>query len=378
MLPENPLALRTHPSLYNRFHPSLPSNHPYLSLPSIPRPLPALPQTLSSATTTSFSLPRFIMKPSLLLLHLLLSTLALAHIRTRTLIANDIPTSSLPTLSRARVGPCGDGCEFSLCNSNGIQEFFVDQSAFTILNAPKVAATPYICREDEEVGLVLRSGQVKVVQGDKLVPISKWQPRGLKKKFKRNFIKTFKIPNLPRAGFGRLSSTTNQWSVLHDRCMVMPISRYQRIDKRTGTPLKIINSSGKNSCVSFRTTAPAIQVMLTWDTADDFDLEITEPDGDILTFRNKQSESGKLNGDNNVGKCKTTLFGGRENVIYFPGAPIENGKYLVRVIHFRTCDERPTNYLLRIVINGVLKTQKEGFSNKVEMQQVGTASFNWP
>lgn len=228
------------------------------------------------------------------------------------------------------------------------------------------------------MGVVLRSGEAAVRVFGKFVPISRWNPLGLNSTFKSNFIKTFKVPFLPHSGIGRLATSVKQWSLLHDQCMILPIKRYQVIDLDTGLAKQIVNTNGTTECVSFRTTAPAIQVQLTWDTQDDFDVEVMEPDGDILNHNNTKTEYGKLNKDNNFGFCGTALLYGKENVVYFPNPNIEVGRYKIRIIHFKKCSTRPTNWRLTVMINGVVKINKSQFSAAGDKNRVGTAAFNWP
>lgn len=276
-----------------------------------------------------------------------------------------------------RPGPCGARCNFRMCNFNGTR-FEQDQAAFVFLNAPKSATLPYICNRMENIGLVLKTGEASVAVDDGYVPVSKWTPTGLRKNFKKNVIRTYKVPYLPHSGIGRLSTTVNQWSFLHDQCMIMPIQKYQSIDLDTGRPKEIIEKDGENDCVAFRTTAPAIQIELSWDTADDFDLQVTEPDGDVLSHKNTRTEYGKLNQDNNVGFCETSLLFGRENVLYFPNPNIEVGKYKVRVVHFKKCGTKPSNWLMKIVVNGVVRLERSQYSAAGGNTNVGGASFTWP
>lgn len=276
-----------------------------------------------------------------------------------------------------RPGPCGEHCDFHLCNFNGTR-FEIPLASFVLFGAPESTSLPYVCNRMENVGLVLESGEATVSIDDKFVPISQWRTTGLKTEFKSNFIRTFKVPFLPHSGIGPVQSTVNEWSFLHDQCMTLPIQRYQSIDLDTGRPIKLVEKTGANDCVAFRTTAPAIHIELTWDTQDDLDLEITEPDGDVLYHKNTKTEYGKLNQDNNAGFCGTPLLFGRENAVYFPDPNIEAGEYKVRVIHFKKCGNRPTNWFMTIVINGAVRVKKSEYSAAGERKEVGGATFSWP
>ncbi|CDF32258.1 unnamed protein product [Chondrus crispus] len=278
----------------------------------------------------------------------------------------------------ARPRPCGSFCKFRLCNFDG-DRTTLPKASFTILGAPSTAQLPFICRPGQKVGEVLKTGEAQVFDSGRYVPISEWSPRGLRRNFISTYIRPFKVPALPHSGLGRLSSSVNQHSFLHDQCMIIPVNRYEIINYATGRPTRILNASGRTECVAFRTTAPTIEVKLTWDSQDDFDLEVEEPDGDVLSFRNTRTEYGKLNGDNNAGRCDSDsdLFFGRENVVYFPNPNIETGRYKVRVIHYNKCSRRPTNWKLMVVINGAVKVKQSKFSAVEGPETVGTAAFNF-
>lgn len=289
------------------------------------------------------------------------------------LAATDLD-SLLDPVVRQRVSPCGQFCKFRLCNFNG-ERFTIPKAAFVILGAPLTSQLPYICRPGDTVGEVLRAGEAQVRQGSRFVPISRWNPSGLSRNYPALFFRPVKVPFLPHSGIAPVRSSPNQWSFLHDKCWIMPVRRYERINLDSGRVLRRLNSNARSDCVAFRTTAPAIQVELVWDTPDDFDLEVREPDGDRLNFNNKRSEFGKLNGDNNVGFCDTKLLFGKENVLYFPNPNIEKGRYVVTVRHFTKCATRPTNWTLRIVVNGKVITTRRRFSAIGDNRVVGTAAF---
>lgn len=291
-------------------------------------------------------------------------------------LADEVGIDDLRTVSR-RPRPCGSQCKFRMCNFNGAT-IQLPLAPFSILGAVTTAALPHVCRHDDDMGLVLNSGQAQVKVGNRFVPISAWRPRGLRRRFPPFFIRTYKVPGLPNSGIGRLTSTANQWSFLHDRCMILPITRYQRINPATGEVITIVRKSGPNECVAFRTTAPAIHVEVNWDTQDDFDLQVEEPGGAVLSHLNKRTRYGRLTGDNNAGFCGTALLFGRENVVYFPNPNIPRGRYKVRLIHYTKCASRPTNWNIKVVKNGVLIDTERGFSGVGEQKTVGTTEFTWP
>lgn len=292
----------------------------------------------------------------------------------RTIEAKD----DIAAVDRQRVPRCGQFCTFRLCNFNG-ESFTLPKAAFTILHGPNTASLPYICKPGSNIGMVKGSLEARVFFRGNFVPISRFSPPGLTARFPRNFIKTTKIPFLPWSGISRVPTQGNQWNFLHDRCMIMPVTKYEEIDPNTQLPLRIVNTGGTGTnCVAFRTTAPAIQVELLWDSGDDFDLAVTEPDGDVIDFNNKRSEAGKLNGDNNVGFCDSNLEFGKENVVYFPGGPIETGTYTVKVTHFTKCGNAPTVWRLGVAVDGAIVVTKRGVASQGGEQVVLTTTFRHP
>eukprot|EP00177_Eucheuma_denticulatum_P006482 GFKZ01011800.1.p1 GENE.GFKZ01011800.1~~GFKZ01011800.1.p1 ORF type:complete len:331 (-),score=17.39 GFKZ01011800.1:214-1206(-) len=277
-----------------------------------------------------------------------------------------------------RVRPCGGFCRFRLCNFNG-NTFVRPKADFVILNGPNAASLPYVCLPGFNIGQIRSSLEARVTFRGSLVPISRFSPPGLGIRYPSNFIKTAAVPFLPWTGISRRQAQGNQWDFLHDRCMILPIRRYQEINATTQLPIRVVSAGGSNrNCVAFRTTAPAIQVELTWDSGDDFDLAVEEPDGDVISFRNRRSEAGRLTGDNNVGFCDSELTFGRENVVYFPGGPIEEGQYRVIVTHFNRCDTSPTVWRVRIIINGNLVLSRRGTASRGRQQVVLNAPFQYP
>jgi len=95
-----------------------------------------------------------------------------------------------------------------------------------------------------------------------------------------------------------------------------------------------------------------VQVSVRWDTASDVDLYVTEPDGTIISFGNRQSASGgALDLDSNPG-CNFDNVN-NENVTY-QGVQAPAGEYVVEIDYWSACDvSGPTNYVVTVRSNGV-------------------------
>ena len=100
-----------------------------------------------------------------------------------------------------------------------------------------------------------------------------------------------------------------------------------------------------------------VQVTLRWDTADDLDLYVVDPNGDEVSYFNPAVASGgQLDVDANAA-CMERMGSPVEN-IFWPtggGAP---GDYTVRVELYSYCGpEAPINFTLNILANGQVETQ---------------------
>lgn len=152
-----------------------------------------------------------------------------------------------------------------------------------------------------------------------------------------------------------------------------------RLDPVTLRPTSTIRTSRKlEDCVAFRTLAPFLQIQAVWNSADDFDLDLEEPDGDVIDFLTPRSKAGRLNGDNNLSSCNSTLTFGRENILYDTDRPIEVGTYRVRLVHLRKCQRKRTKWTLRVSMNGVVVHFKSGFSSAGKNTAVVDFTFGYP
>lgn len=287
--------------------------------------------------------------------------------------------NSTASRQRGQIPTCGTFCRFRICNFNG-NSFRLEKAAFFLLNAPDTATTPYICRAQTSIGQITATGEASVDFDGNLVRLSKWSPRGLTRKFKSNFFGVRKIPRLPWSTIDRSTVISNQWNFLHDRCFVIPIRGFQIIDSDTQRLLRseTVDRTDRRNCVSFRSTAPQIHVQLEWDSADDFDLSLEEPDGTLIDFRNTRSKFGKLNGDNNKGFCNSGLPIGKENILYMPNRNIPFGTYRVMVTHSNKCGARPTRWTVSIMKNGVVVKRRTGNSDKGGNNKVLNTIFKFP
>jgi hypothetical protein len=89
------------------------------------------------------------------------------------------------------------------------------------------------------------------------------------------------------------------------------------------------------------------QIILGWDTRDDLDLSIVCPNGEIISYQQRQACGGTLDVDRNVGnqRSRTPV----ENVFFDNPMP---GTYQVRVHQYDHVDRPETPYRVTIRIAG--------------------------
>lgn len=272
---------------------------------------------------------------------------------------------------------CGAQCNFRLCKVDA-ENSLASVGRRILLRDSGIAIPPYICREDVEIGSLIQTGEARVqpIKGrSKLVRISKYNPTGLSDKFPRNyfFAANINFPVLPnRKGIARRGNSGNQDDFSDDLCVLLPITKYQTVNKKGKTTT--ISKTGKNDCVSFRTIAPFLVIEMTWGSADDYDIFVTEPDGNVISFKKPRSSKtgGRLINDN-VGACGVAEVG-KEQVRYLKSDNALKGKYSVVVRHKKNCGT-PSRWTLFAISEGRVVFGREGVSNKDKNQIVVRGEF---
>lgn len=269
---------------------------------------------------------------------------------------------------------CGRKCKFILCKANGRDE----PTPFPprILLRDPIAFPPFVCRKDIKLNAVLSTGEalVRPVRSKgKFTRISKFRPKGLRPPFSKNHLEVADIsfPPLPgKQGIIRNEPSGTQDKFINDLCVQLPITRYQI---KKGNKLREV-AGKKNDCVTFVTIAPKLVIEFTWNSGDDFDMEVKEPSGFVISLSKPRSPSGRLLGDNNIGLCGST-DNGKEQVRYLRGDGFKGGKYTVKVTHANNCGKGPTDYNLYVIKEGFVIANTGGTSNKNNGKTVVNFSF---
>ncbi|NJL22450.1 MAG: hypothetical protein HC895_19200 [Leptolyngbyaceae cyanobacterium SM1_3_5] len=100
-----------------------------------------------------------------------------------------------------------------------------------------------------------------------------------------------------------------------------------------------------------------IQVTLRWTTSDDLDLAVSDPQGQTVTYFNRQVQSGgQLDVDANAG-CSSSTTSPIEN-IFWPPSQAPQGNYQVVVNLFTRCQpsSSPIPFTLTLLVQGTTQT----------------------
>lgn len=269
---------------------------------------------------------------------------------------------------------CGEECKFRFCRAN--RNGNVAQVGTTIrLRSPNTAVNPYICMLDGSVGRVIATGVASIrtnTFNNAMVPINQWSPLGLDTPFPRRFFYGRQIPGLKLAGLAHLKPKGNQYSYLNDQCFTLPITKYEEVNTNTGEVVGEKTPSGFNNCVSFRTLAHRMLVELFWESSDDLDLVVREPDGDILSRTNPISTTGQKRNDNGKDGCGEIKVA-KEGVIWRD--EVEPGTYVVRVIQYKNCLLGKAKFTLRVTLDGQEYFKRTGFADGADMSVAGIYRF---
>ncbi|USR92143.1 hypothetical protein NEA10_05305 [Phormidium yuhuli AB48] len=112
-----------------------------------------------------------------------------------------------------------------------------------------------------------------------------------------------------------------------------------------------------------------VQVTLRWNTIDDLDLAVRDPNGDTIFFAEPSSPSGgQLDVDSNAG-CMSRFQNPVENIFWNSGNAPE-GRYVATVSLFTRCNDsrNPIPFELSITLNGDTQTETGTVSDQSPSQ----------
>lgn len=262
---------------------------------------------------------------------------------------------------------CNPKCKFVRCK-NGIafKPRLIDQSNPFLLRAHEKRWLPYICRKPTTYPLRLHSiktGEARVRASKstkRAVRISRYQPHGLTKRFGKRYFHLQKF-RLGEWVVVREKSAGNQEKYVGGLCVTMPVRGYRYLN-RAGKARGGWRKGRKGDCVSFRTMNAKMLVELRWNSTDDMDLSVEEPDGRVASRFRHHDACGKLGADSGsiLGVC-VNVPDKSESIRYFDCAP--KGRYVIRVVHYRNCGQGG-KYEVRVIREGRLVYSKVAESNR--------------
>ena len=154
----------------------------------------------------------------------------------------------------------------------------------------------------------------------------------------------------------------NQNRFTHGTCFYVPVKTYAlQLPNRRCT---LVDAEKASDCFVFVAYTPDIIFELQWfDTGDDLDLIVTEPDGSTVNYTHTRSVCGRMHsGDGGIDGCDVAKET-REKVEYFRSCPdFQRGKYKLAVRHLTNCGEGGTRYYLRAIQDGKVIKQIDGHS----------------
>lgn len=200
----------------------------------------------------------------------------------------------------------------------------------------------------------------KLRSGNPFVPISEYSPATLDTPFPRRY---FKVKSLPggEQWLTRAPSTAIQYRETHGLCVRLPITAYTPI-RKSGLPGRRVTDTTEQDCVSMRIYGSKLQIDMSWNTTDDFDLIVREPSGkSVFRGSNLSPSGGRLRKDA-VPSCNSKSRKGspaRETVTYSIDADVQSGRYFVRAKQFLSCQLTDTKVIVTVVIDGLVVAMRE-------------------
>lgn len=149
----------------------------------------------------------------------------------------------------SRGGSCGRKCRFTFCGGS-LGPFELDSNNNDKAFTPEVGDK----RGKIIVGYVDRPGEARIVNGRKAIRISSYKPRGLRQSYSPSVFKAANISKKAfRSGISHEVFQQNQIGFLNNKCIIVPLGKYQVLD-RHGNVIDNVNSRrALVDCVAFKT-----------------------------------------------------------------------------------------------------------------------------
>lgn len=264
-----------------------------------------------------------------------------------------------------QVVKCPSTCRLALCSDPLRNPIVRDNGESNLLRGNKRPMGGAFCTTGGQLLRQVKIGEASVTPQKSGIPyklISEYNPPQLTVPFEKSYFTVWKgVVGQQRVS--RKRGSGNQFEVLDKHCVTIPVLSYKAV-LPTGRVGPRVTTTSPNDCITMRVLSTKLEFELSWNTTDDFDLKVTEPDGTKIDFRNKgpMASGGRLNSDNRIGECSLAPVKDeftREAVIYLRDSNPQIGRYVMTASRYRDCARsEPTEYCLRAIVNGrVIKTK---------------------
>lgn len=245
---------------------------------------------------------------------------------------------------------CGETCAFRLCRANEDLEP-LGIGARLRGGAPGDAIHPFICDTmgTESDKIITGDPKIRMRSGD-FISLNDWSAAA--PSFDRRFFRAKTIPTLGKSGITYKPAMGNQWDIINETCIKLPIIR----GSIGGVP---VDRNDPSSCVGFTMTAPAMQVSVFWNTDDDVNMRVVQPDTVTVAFESP-SQNGIIRRDNAFQSCGKITVGkelGIWSTTFLPGM------YCAKLRMKKKCRPGKLRYTISVAVGGTLKKRKSGMAN---------------
>ena len=250
------------------------------------------------------------------------------------------------------ISNCARQCLFRFCRFNQAQLF----------GAPLKSNFPTICRRNQDISRIISVGEASIkLPNNTQIPISQWRPDGLNPPLPKRHFKIRPVFGEENSGLVVSPARGNQNEFVNERCFLLPILKYER---KFGNSVRVVNTKSRSgSCLAFTSRTRDVMFEAQWFSGDDFDLEIVEPDGEVLGSSNRNTVCGMFVRDINVDACDLVSMG-TELASYNRGCSgFQRGEYQAVLRHTDNCGKGPSKWEIRVSVAGRLRKTVTGISD---------------
>lgn len=265
---------------------------------------------------------------------------------------------------------CGEGfCNLRLCIRDPVSNVVPRRQGRNMLFRPKMEGwIPHVCRQT-------RGGAYKFLQNpmageaqvrlafstpspSPYVKISSYRVSDWSGSYPSNYFGFYPGTfGLDIPGIGRVNDDRDQYLRAHALCVRLPIVSFTVRGKK-----KRRNKDPRH-CVEFSAVTSRLEIQLIWDTADDLDLRVTEPDG-VVVDKTNRSGTGSTFREVHAGDCTAARWASRETYRHqlHHAHLSQDGTYKVEIVrNFGTICSGNINWKIHVLLDGqVLGTPETG------------------